>query len=299
MESFRKSSHKVAVGRIAIATALMLPLLLLSTSQGSDFLAFGNDDPAKPIPAGAKEVSVTEHLGASLPLDLPFTDESGKTVRLRQYFENGKRPIVLQLGYYGCPMLCGLISQGTVSALKAVDLVPGKDYEFVFVSIDPSEKPTLAEAKKVSYLQEYGRAGVEGWHFLTGAQASIAPLAQAVGFNYKWVQSAGQFAHPAVIMICMPDGRLSRYLYGVRFDPETTRLSLVEASNGKIGTSVDQFLLTCFQYDGRQGKYALAAIGIMRAGGVLTMVIVAVVLIRMFRREARQRAAEETASQQY
>jgi protein SCO1/2 len=257
-------------------------------------LAFGPDRQESPVAAAdLTGVNVTEHLGAALPLDLTFVDETGKTVRLGDYF-TGKRPVVLQLGYYQCPMLCSLISKGTASAFQSISLKSGKDYDLVFVSIDPSETPTLAAQKKQAYAKELGK-NLEGWHFLTGQQPVIESLAKTVGFNYRWVQSAGQFSHPAVIMMCMPDGKVSRYLYGVRFDPTTVRESLVEASNGKIGNSFDQLYLTCFQYDGHQGKYAVAAISIMRGGGVLVILIVAAFLIGMLRKELKEKAAIEAA----
>jgi protein SCO1/2 len=234
-------------------------------------------------------VKVIEHTGAQLPLDLPFVDETGQPVTLRKYFA-GNRPVVLQLGYYGCPMLCGLISRGLVESVKQVSLTAGKDYELVFVSIDPKETPELAMRKKESYLQEYGRDSAAGWHFLTGTQANIAALAEADGFKYKWIESAGQFAHPPSLTLCMPNGKISRYLSGVRFDPLTLRESLVEASNGKIGNAADEVYLTCFKYDGKQGKYAMAAVGMMRLGGLLMTIIVGTVLARMFLRERKMRA---------
>lgn len=257
---------------------------------------FGADGNVGSVAAITKDITVDEHTGARLPLDLTFTDENGQTVQLGQYFK-GNKPVVLQLGYYGCPMLCNLISKGIAQSLKEVKLTTGTDYDVVFVSIDPSEGPKIAFDKKRFFLQEYGREGGSGWHLLTGKEPQIKQLAGAVGFNYRWIDSAGQFAHPAVIMVIMPDGKVSRYLYGVRFNPQTLRLSLVEASNGKIGSAVDQLYLTCFQYDGRQGKYALAAIGLMRGGGVLTMLIVGLVLFRMFRKEARERAREQENQQ--
>jgi protein SCO1/2 len=269
---------------LTVALAAILPMAM----------AFGPEMPDAPLaPPDLKDVKVVEHPGAALPLNLKFVDENGATVTLGQYF-TGKRPVVLQLGYYGCPMLCGLISQGTVTAFKAVSLEPDKDYDFIFVSIDPSEKPDLAFHKKQAYMMEFGREGGAGWHFLTGTQDSIAPLAEAVGFKYRWVQSAGQFAHPAVVMMCTPDGKVSRYLYGVHFDPQTVRLSLVEASNGKIGNVVDRAFLTCFQYDGHQGKYALAAVGIMRGGGVLMMIVIGFFIIRAVRKEMKNQAKEGT-----
>ena len=234
------------------------------------------------------DVKVIEHTGQQLPLDLSFIDEAGKPVLLRQYF-TGRKPVILQLGYFQCPMLCSYVARGALDSLKQVSLNAGSDYEFVFVSIDPRETPALAAEKKQAYLQGYQRDGAgAGWHLLTGKQEQITQLSRAVGIQYKWVASAGQYAHPAVITLCMPDGPISRYLYGVRFDPQTLRLSLVETSNGKVGTTVDQFILTCFQWDGRQGKYAFTAMYIMRAGGVIAMIVVGVVLFRLFRREARQ-----------
>ena len=256
---------------------------------------FGADGNLNDVSQITKDIKIDEHRGGQLPLDLSFVDESGQRVQLRRYF-TGKRPVVLQLGYYGCPMLCSLISRGTADAMGKISLVPGSDYEMVFVSIDPRETPALAAAKKQSYLQEAGHDAAGGWHFLTGSDDAIHQLAASTGFTYRWIASAGQYAHPAAIIICMPDGRISRYLRGVRFDPQTVRLSLVEASDGKIGSVMDEVYLTCFQFDGQQGKYALAAISLMRTGGVLIMIIVATVLIRMFRREARQLAAEKAAS---
>ena len=257
-------------------------------------LAFGPDRQESPVAAAdLTGINVTEHLGTALPLDLTFVDETGKTVKLGDYF-TGKRPVVLQLGYYQCPMLCSLISQGTANAFQAVSLESGKDYDLVFVSIDPSETPTLAAQKKQAYAKELGKT-LNGWHFLTGQQPAIESLAKTVGFNYRWIQSAGQFSHPAVIMMCMPEGKVSRYLYGVRFDPTTVRESLVEASNGKIGNSFDQLYLTCFQYDGHQGKYAVAAVTIMRGGGVLVILIVAGFLLGMLRKELKEKAANEAA----
>jgi protein SCO1/2 len=247
----------------------------------------------EPAPDELEGVTIDEHLNTALPLDLAFTDERNQPVRLGQYF-TGKKPVVLQLGYYGCPMLCDLVSKGLTQSLKSVELNAGADFEVVFISIDPNENWQLAQGKKRSYLREYDRPGTEsGWHFLTGKADQIEQVAKAVGFNYKWVPSAGQFSHPAAITVCTPEGKLSRYLYGVRFEDQTLRLSLVEASEGKIGTTVDRFMLTCFQYDGRHGRYAMTAMTIMRLGGGLTMLVLGGVLLTLFRREARRRALEE------
>jgi len=247
----------------------------------------------EPAPEELKGITIDEHLNAQLPLDLTFTDERNRPVQLREFF-NGKRPVILQLGYYSCPMLCSLVSRGLVDSLKPVQYTAGEDYELVFISIDPNEDWQLAQGKKRSFLKEYNRPGADsGWHFLTGKADAIEKVAKAVEFHGKGVPSVGQFSHPAEVAICTPDGKLSRYLYGVRFDEKTLRLSLVEASKGQIGTTVDHFLLTCFQYDGKQGKYAMTAMTIMRMGGALTMVILFGVLFTLFRREAHRRRAED------
>jgi protein SCO1 len=281
--------------QLACTSAALLLALAPAAAWGQKFNR-PFDNGAK-VEAVIKDVTVTEHTGAKLPLDLSFVDESGKPVTLGQYFQ-GKRPVVLQMGYYDCPMLCSYISQGLAASVKSISFTAGKDYELVFVSIDPKETPELAAQKKASFLKDYGRDAADGWHFLTGKQEQIQALAKADGFNYKWVESAGQFAHPACLTLCMPDGRISRYLYGVRFDPTTLRESLVEASNGQIGTTLDQVFLTCFQYDGHQGKYAWAAVGLMRIGGVLIMIIVGTVLIRMFLKERKQHQQQQEQAAQ-
>jgi protein SCO1/2 len=240
-------------------------------------------------PDELKNISLDEHPNGQLPLDATFIDDTNHPVKLGDYF-TGKRPVILQLGYYGCPMLCDLISQGATASLKDLSLSAGADYQFVFISIDPKEDWQMAQGKKKSYLSEYARPGAEaGWHFLTGREADIKRVSKAIGFNYKWVPSANQFSHPAGLIICTPEGKISRYLYGVKFEDKTLRLSLVEASEGKIGTTTDHFLLTCFQYDGKQGKYALAAMGLMRLGGAVTLAILVSVLIWLFRREKRRK----------
>lgn len=242
-------------------------------------------------PDELKNITVNEHLNSQLPLDLSFIDDMGQPVKLRQYF-NGNKPVLLQLGYYKCPMLCDLVSRGAVKSLKGLtELSAGRDFEVVFISIDPSETWPLAQKKKRSYLLDYDRPGSQnGWHFLTGSREQIAQIAKATGFEYKWVPSAQQFSHPAVVMLATPDGKLSRYLYGVQFDEPTLRLSLVEASEGKIGSTTDHWVLRCFVFDGKQGKYAFAAMSLMRFGGVVTVIVLALVLIRLFRREARRKA---------
>jgi protein SCO1 len=248
------------------------------------------------VPESLKDIGVDEHLGSKLPLDVSFTDEKGQTVELGKYF-TGKKPVVIQIGYLGCPMLCSLVSQGTVDSLRKLTLTAGKDFEVVFVSVDPTEKAELAAEKKDTYVQNYHREGsAGGFHFLTGSEASIKQLTQAVGYKYKWVETARQYSHPAVLVLGTPDGTISRYLYGVRFDDQTLRLSLVEASDGKVGTAMDQILLTCFQYDGKQGKYAMTAINLMRAGGAVTVVGLGAVLFFAFRHDVRRDRAVAAVS---
>jgi protein SCO1/2 len=247
------------------------------------------------VPDADKKVNVKEHPGASLPLDAWFTDETGKNVQLRQYFDAKRKPVILQIGYYRCPMLCGLISRGLVDSLKQVRLNAGPDYEVVFISIDPRETPELAAKKKESFLKAYARDGsADGWHLLTGNKLQIDRVTEAAGVEYRWVGQAQQYSHPAVSVLATPDGKISRYLYGVKFDSQTMRLSLVEASDGKIGDTVDAFILTCYQFDGKQGKYALAAISMMKIGGLFTILILGTVLYRLLRRERHDEPATET-----
>ena len=268
---------------------MLCGLLLASAMPAHAFGPNGPEAPSKPVEA--PKVTVDEHLGAAIPEHLTFADESGKPVQLKDFFHHD-RPVVIQMGYFQCPMLCSIVSQGTVNAFKQVSLVAGKDYDYLFISIDPSEKPELAARKKQAYVEQLGDASVNGWHLLTGTQESIDPLAKAIGFQYAWVPSAGQFAHPAVITLCSPDAKITRYLYGVEFDPQTVRLSLVESSQGKVGNTVDRFVLTCLEFDGHQGKYALAAIRLMRGGGVLIILVVAGVLLRLLRRELKEHHAK-------
>ena len=251
------------------------------------------------VPDGLRDdITVEQKLGESIPLDAEFTDEFGNSVRLGDYLGKG-RPVVIQLGYYGCPMLCGLISRGMIDVFSQQKFAIGKDYDVVSISIDPTETWRLAQLKKRSYMEEYNRPGeASGWHFLVGTQANIQKIAGAIGFQYRWIDSAQQYSHPAALVIVTPDGKISRYLFGVKFDPQTFRLSLVEASNGKIGSFVDDFLLTCFMYDGSTGKYALAAMRLMQIAGAVMALGVGVTLFVMFRREARAAvsAATKTSS---
>ena len=250
----------------------------------------------EPLPKDLEGVGITEHPGGRIPLDLEFTDEDSRPVRLAQFFP-GDRPVILTLGYYSCPMLCTLVLNGLVDGLRSVAWTPGRQFEIVTVSIDPRETPTLARLKKQNYLAEYGRAGAAaGWHFLTGREENIKRLADAVGFGYRYVQERGQYAHAAAIFVATPDGRLARYLYGVLYQPKTVHLALVEAGEGKVGTTVDQVLLYCFHYDAEEGRYVFAATNLMRFGGAVTALVVGVWLLTSWRRGARKKTPERSVA---
>jgi len=244
---------------------------------------------AEPLPEQLEGIGITERPDEKIPLDLAFKDEDGREVRLRDYFQ-GERPVVLTLVYYSCPMLCTLVLNGLTDAMRDLPWEPGDQFEIVTVSFDPRESPSLARIKKQNYLQMYGRADAgKGWHFLTGQQAEISALTDAVGFRYKWDEEQQQFAHQAAIFVLTPDGRISRYIYGVLYEPRTLKLSLLEASQGKIGSPLDQIVLYCYHYDPKSGSYAPAAMRFMRIGGALTLAVVGVWLSSVWYRSSRRR----------
>jgi protein SCO1/2 len=234
-----------------------------------------------------RNVAIEQHLDRSLPLDLRFLDEAGHAVRLGDYF--GKRPVVLVLAYYDCPMLCTQVLNGLLSAMRILSFDVGKEYEVITLSFDPRDDPSDARAKKEPYVAKYGRPGAAaGWHFLTGQRAAIAGLTEAVGFRYAWDERQEQFAHASAIYVATPDGRLSRYFYGIEYAPRDLRLALVEASRGKIGTPVDQLLLYCYHYDPAAGRYGAVVMNMVRVAGVSFVLILSTFLVLMWRRE-RQR----------
>jgi len=245
-------------------------------------------------PAVIKQIGLDQKLNAQIPLDLSFRDEHGNAVALRQFF--GKRPVILTLVYYQCPMLCTLVLNGVLNSAKRNSLEMGKDYEVVTVSIDPTEKPILAEAKHTMYAGLYGRPGaVNGWHFLTGEEGDIEKLAAAVGYRYVYDKASEQFAHPSGIMVLTPEGRVSRYFYGIEYSPRDVRLALVEASGEKIGTPVDEILLACFHYDPTTGKYGLVISRVIRLAGIATVLAIGGVVL-MLRRKENYAEPEETRS---
>lgn len=239
-------------------------------------------------PKEMEGVQIVEHLGETLPLDLEFRDETGAKVTLRQYFD-GERPVLLSLVYYNCPMLCNLVLNGAIQGLQGVDYTPGDEFEIVTLSIDHREGPELAAAKKKTYLEQYGRPeAAKGWHFLTGDRENVKALADAIGFGFRYDPDRLEYAHGAAIFFASPKGVLTRYLYGIVFEPRDLRLALVEAGEGKIGSAVDRLLLRCYMYNPDSREYAFYIWGAMRLGGLLTITLIATMLIILWRRERRQ-----------
>lgn len=238
-------------------------------------------------PAELKEVGLEEKLNGQIDLNLTFRDETGKVVALKDYFAKG-RPVVLNLVYYSCPMLCGMVLQGVVRSLKGLPYTPGTDIEVISVSFNEKEQPELAKAKKESILQEYARPGADvGWHVLVDNQGNVKKLADQIGFSYKWDPESQQFAHPSVTTILTPEGKISRYLTGIDYEPRNMRLALTEASQGKIGTVGDRFMLYCYKYDPSSRSYVMAATRTMRLGGVLIVLLLGGALYYYWRRELK------------
>jgi protein SCO1 len=239
------------------------------------------------LPKALNDVGIDQKLNEQLPLDLMFKDENGESVKLGNYF--GKKPVVLSLVYYQCPMLCNQVLNGMVTAFKVMAFQPGQEFEVVTVSFDPRETPALAAAKKstyVNYLPEARRASAgAGWHFLTADEASIKRLTDAVGFRYHFDEATNQFAHASAIYVTTPQGKLARYFYGIEYAPRDLRLGLIEAADNKIGSPVDQLLLYCFHYDPATGKYGARVMNLMRAGGVVTLVALVGILLMLRRRD--------------
>lgn len=238
------------------------------------------------LPGALKGVGIDQRLDWQMPLALTFRDEAGRDVALSSFFHG--KPVILALVYYRCPMLCTQILNGLESSLKAVSFNPGQDFEILAVSFDPKDTPELAASKKQMYLRRYGRPGTaNGWHFLTGDEANIHALTEAVGYHVKYDPATDQWAHASGIMIATPEGRLSRYFYGVEYAPRDVRLGLVEASENKIGSPVDQILLFCYHYDPATGKYGALAMGMVRVAGAGFVLICGGLIAAAFWRDSR------------
>lgn len=240
--------------------------------------------PASVRPPYLTNVGIEQRLDGQVPPDLPFIDETGRAVKLGDYF--GKKPLILNLVYYNCPMLCGEVLAGLSASMKMVKFDVGNEFDVITVSFNPKETPELAGAKKQEYLKRYGRPNAAaGWHFLTGPAESINALTKAVGFQYQYDESKNQYAHVTAIMVLTPQGRISRYFYGVDFPPKDLRMGLVEASQGKIGNVVDQVLLYCYHYDPAAGKYGAVVANMLKLGAAITILLLGGFILILFRLE--------------
>jgi protein SCO1/2 len=249
---------------------------------------------AQNMPSVLENVGFEPQLNAHLPLDLAFRDETGRNIQLREYFK--QKPVLLALVYYGCPMLCNQVEQGVVGTLRMLSFRPGRDYEVVFVSFDPRETPDMAVQKKESAMTHFRRPETAGgWHFLTGSKESIDALTKGANFRYSFDQKSNLFAHASGIMLLTPDGRISRYFYGVEYPARDVRLGLVDASAGKIGTPIDRALLFCYQYDPTSARYSASILKIIRLGGILTILALVAGMLIFRRRDIAARTKLEGA----
>ncbi|HTS28138.1 MAG TPA: SCO family protein [Bryobacteraceae bacterium] len=256
-------------------TSFLLSALVLHAAAGTQ------------APPNLGGIGIQQRLGARLPLDAAFTNGDGERLPLRAYFS--RRPVVLALVYYTCPMLCSQILSGVVAGLRPLSLQPGRDFDVVAISINPQETPRDAVKARDLYSHKYSReGGPAGWHFLVGSADAIQSVTEAAGFHYRYDPESKMFFHASGIMVVTPDGRLARYLYGVSFQPKDLKLALVEASGNRIGTAADQVLLYCYHYDPKVGKYGLAVFNLLRATGALFFVGGVIVLTVMFRRDVRR-----------
>jgi len=276
----------------SILTALVAGLLLVASPRvaSADLVPPSEQVERKdPPPRRLVGVDVKEHLSAPVPMDLAFEDENGKPVTLKDYFD-GSVPVILTMNYSNCPMLCSLQLTALVEGLKKVDWSIGKEYRIVTVSYDPTETQELAHRTKARYLAQYARPGSEGgWHFLHGSENNVKAMAKALGITYHYNEARNEYVHPATVILSTPNGKIDRYLYGLDYPEKTLHLSLVESSEGKIGTTVDQLILFCFHYDSNEGRYAPVARNIMRAGGGATVFLLAGFLTVLSRRDKKRK----------
>lgn len=283
--------YKSAFQRAAVAACFLAGALGVAAPRAAAQLS----DPVQRIgvrPDLLTNVGIDQKLNQQIPLDLTFRDENGKPVQIGKYF--GQKPVVLSLVYYDCPMLCTQVLSGMEASLRNISLNIGSDFNVVTVSIDPHEDAKLAHVKQELYTGVYGRPGAsEGWHFLTGDEPQIKQLADSVGFRYAYDADSKQFAHASTIMVLTPEGKISKYFYGITYPSRDLRLGLVEASEGKIGTPVDAAMLFCYHYDPATGKYGLLVSRMIRGGGALTLLVLGTLIFFLFRNEHQNQKALE------
>lgn len=261
-------------------------MLGMTLPAWGQFMTSAPAPPTNVLPPYLKHVGIEQHLNGQLPLNLEFRDETGKTVKLGDYF--GKKPVVMALVYYTCPVLCDQVMEGMESALKVLSFNMGQDYQVLTVSFNPKETPQDAAKKKAEFVGRYGRPGAAaGWHALVGDQPSITALTQAAGFEYEIDPHTGQYAHAAAIMLVTPEGKISQYYYGVEYPPNDLRLGLVQASNNQIGTFFDQVLLYCCSYNPDTGRYGAIISRVLQIAGALTIVVLGLFMLIMFRMGSR------------
>jgi protein SCO1/2 len=284
----------VTTARTLPRAAALLLLLAAAAPARAQFWQHKGDAAGAPpdvVPVALEQVRVDEQLGAKLPLDETLLDHEGRPVRLGSLFQDGK-PVVLAMVYYDCPMLCGLVQSGMARAMRENGLKAGQDFRAISISFDPDEKPALARERRRGYLQSMGLDETSpAWAFLVDQGGAARRIADAVGFHYKKDQVSGEWAHLAAIFVLSPDGRVSRYLYGIEFPPKDFRLSLVEAADGKVGTSFDKLVLTCYRYDPASRRYQPFALGFVRFGGAAALVGLAGLIAGLVWRERRKARA--------
>jgi len=297
----RKSSAISAVLKLKFLLSLAVLLLAMnvpaqkSEHYNSPLYSPKKYDPSQAgvssgLPAVLKTVGIEQKLNEQLPLDAEFKDENGSLVKLGDYFGKG-RPVVLALVYYECPMLCNEVLNGLTGSLKGMSFDAGKEFDVVAISFDAreNEKPDLAKNKRASYLNRYARPGTEnGWHFFTGTQSEIDKVTQAVGFSYEFDEATNQFAHAGGVMIITPEGKVSRYLYGIDYAPKDLKFALMDSAEGNIGNPVEQLYLYCFHYNPATGKYGLEILSILRLMAVVTVLGLGAMLFVFLRRDKRK-----------
>ena len=268
-----------------VAVSMMLAAAVVS-AQDSGRLAPRQGAPSSQMPVPLNKVAFEQRLNEQLPLDLPFKDETGASVRLGDYF--GRKPVVLAFVYYECPMLCTQVLNGLESALRVLNESVGDEFDVVTVSFDPRETPVLAAGKKKAYLERYKRASAEqGWHFLTGDQASIDALTQAAGFSFTWDEQTQQFAHASGIIVATPAGKLARYFLGIDYAPRDVKFALMESASERIGSLADQVLLYCYHYNPSTGNYGFVAMRAVRLGGAVTLMALVGFVFVSLRRDSK------------